>query len=108
MIRIYSICIAISLLFVGLSLALAQEPPPVEPQMPGRIDGIGTHFEITDSEYLNITLDSTEEICLTLESVPEMVTMHIESAYGAVSTVITLSGFPSSTTFYKIMYPRSN
>ena len=54
-----------------------EEPlPPDEPShMPGRVEGTGTHFEITDSEYLNVTLESSEEIGLTLESVPQMVLM---------------------------------
>lgn len=71
------------------------------PRMPGRIEGTGTHFEVTDSEYLNITLNSTEPIKLILESVPQMVTMHLEAAEAATSTEITVSGFPPSTTFYK-------
>ncbi|MBI4691795.1 MAG: hypothetical protein HY754_16260 [Nitrospirae bacterium] len=26
--------------------------------MPGTVEGTGTHFEVTDSEYLNITLEN--------------------------------------------------
>ena len=43
------------------------EPPSVElgelqiPEIPGRIQGTGTHFEVLDSEYLNITLDSSDK-----------------------------------------------
>ncbi|MHC4635864.1 MAG: hypothetical protein ACYTBV_00005, partial [Planctomycetota bacterium] len=37
--------------------------------MPGVIDANGTHFELIDSEYLNITLSSSEPIHLVLESV---------------------------------------
>jgi len=74
---------------------------PDELQMPGRLEGTGTHFELTDSEYLNVTVDSSEPIKLVLESVPQMVTMHIESASGAASTQITLGGFLPWTTYYK-------
>lgn len=37
----------------------AEEVLPDELQMPGRLEGTGTHFELTDSEYLNIILDSS-------------------------------------------------
>lgn len=70
-------------------------------QMPGRIESTGTHFELTNSEYLNISLDSSAEVKLRLESVPQMVTMFIESASGALSTQITLSGFAPETTYHK-------
>lgn len=70
-------------------------------QMPGRIEATGTHFEVTNSEYLNISFDSSEEVKLRLESVPQMVTMYVESASGALSTQITLSGFAPETTYHK-------
>ena len=70
-------------------------------QTPGMVEGTGTHFEITDSEFLNIILDSSEEIRLTLESTPEMVSMFIEPTSAAASTAITLSGFLPLTTYYK-------
>ncbi len=89
----------------NIGLVKAEEPPmPAEPQMPtmpGRLEGTGTHFELTDSPYLNITLDSSQPVKLVLESVPEMVTMHLESASGAASTEITLGGFLPSTTYHK-------
>jgi parallel beta-helix repeat protein len=72
-----------------------------EPQMPGRIEGTGTYFEVSDSNYLNITFQSSEPVHLMLESVPEMIVMHIEAAEGATSIQITLSGFLPSTTYYK-------
>ncbi|UCG56935.1 MAG: right-handed parallel beta-helix repeat-containing protein [Phycisphaerales bacterium] len=100
---------------VFVASAFAQDDPVVEellldeelellledPQMPGTIEGTGTYFEVTDSEYLNIVFQSSELVHLTLESVPKMVVMHIEAAEGASSTWITLTGFAPSTTYYK-------
>lgn len=88
---------------VGIVQAAAILPDiPQEPQMPGRLEANGTYFElINNSEYLNITLDSSEPINLTLESAPEMVTMHIESASGAASAMIILGGFLPQTTYHK-------
>lgn len=94
----------------GVLFSVAEENPsiPEEPelalsefQVPGRLEATGTHFELEDSEYLNITLDSSEPVHLMLESVPEMVTLHIEPASGVTSTDITLGGFLPSTTYYK-------
>ena len=107
--------VAACLAVVFMASALAQEEPVVEdplpdeelqilhedPQMPGTIEGTGTYFEVTDSNYLNITLSSSEPVNLTLESVPQMVVMDIEAAEGAASTQITLTGFEPSTTYYK-------
>jgi parallel beta-helix repeat protein len=91
-------------LLAGIWLLYAQGLPsgePQIPQMPGSIEDTGTHFEITDSEYLNIALDSTAEIQLRLESIPRVVILHMKSASGAASTCITLGEFPASTIFYK-------
>ena len=71
------------------------------PQTSGRIEGSGTHFELTDSEYLDMSLISSSSVHLMLESVPEMVVMNLEASGPASSTKITLSGFLSSTTYYK-------
>ncbi|MFC1738697.1 nitrous oxide reductase family maturation protein NosD [Planctomycetota bacterium] len=73
-----------------------------EPQMPGTIEGTGTYFEVTDSDYLNVTFESTESVHLFLESVPQMVVMDINAVVeGTTSTQITLGGFEPSTTYYK-------
>ena len=71
------------------------------PQTAGRIEGSGTHFELTDSDYLDMTLNSSSPVYLMLESVPEMVVMNLEASGPATSTKITLGGFLSSTTYYK-------
>jgi len=67
----------------------------------GRIEGSGTRFELTDSDYLNVSLRSSEPVNLTLESIPEMVVMNFEASEEITSTEITLNGFSSSTTYYK-------
>jgi len=70
-------------------------------QTAGRIEGSGTHFELTDSEYLDMTLKSSSPVHLMLESVPEMVVMNLEASEPATSTKITLNGLLASTTYYK-------
>lgn len=74
---------------------------PTEPKTAGQLVSTGTHFELKDSKYLNVTIDSSEPIYLVLESVPELVTMRLESTTDAVSTQITLNGFAPETTYHK-------
>ena len=59
----------ILLTFAGIcQVAAGQEiVVPDSLQIPGRIEGIDTHFEITNSEYHNVILDSSEEIKLRME-----------------------------------------
>ena len=101
----------LSLLLIGLPSAPSQgsdiqddEEQPIsslESRMPGRLEETGTHFEIDDSEYLDIILDSLERVHLVLESLPEMIMIHIEASEDASTTIITIQGFLPSTTYYK-------
>ncbi len=70
-------------------------------QMPGWLNATGTHFELSNSNYLNIVLDSSESVKSTLESVPQMVTMNIESASSATTTKITMRGLAPYTSYQK-------
>jgi parallel beta-helix repeat protein len=70
-------------------------------QMLGRLEANGTHFELKNSSYLNITLDSSEPINLTIESPPEMVIMRLESISSATTTKIIMRGFDLQTTYQK-------
>ncbi len=78
-----------------------EPPPPGELGIPGRVEGTGTHFAIADSEYLNVTLDSTQPIKVLFESIPQMVVLHLEPATGATSAQLTLSGFAPNTTYHR-------
>jgi parallel beta-helix repeat protein len=89
---------AFMLLFLSLASGKALSE---EPFMPGELDGVGTSFEITDSEYLNVSLASTEEVHVTIQSVPEVITVYIESASGAASAVVTLGGLAPGATYHK-------
>ena len=83
---------------------LSPEEPeiPLEPSMPGRIEGTGTYFEIKDSEYLNIILKSTKEIKVVLESMPRMISLDIETALEEISSaVLTLEDLEPNKTYYK-------
>lgn len=85
--------LAVGLFFAGPALA--------QNIMSGQINGSGTYFEIKDSDYLNITLESTEEIKVILESIPRMISMDISSSTDDFSTVLTIKGLEPNKTYYK-------
>lgn len=100
--RIAAVLVIAVLVAVCAPKSYAQNQFP-ELQIPGQTEGTGTHFEIIDSKYLNITLDSSESIKLRMESVPEMMTMMLEKSVSTLvsQTQITISGFSPSTPYYK-------
>ena len=106
------ILVLLGLLFPNFSLNLTnnliqaegeivEELLPEEPLMPGRIEGVGTYFEIKDSEYLNISLKSTEGIKVVLESIPKMISLDIESSSTTSLTELTIEGLEPNKTYYK-------
>jgi len=74
---------------------------PTPQQIPGRVEGSGTEFVITDSDYLNITLHSTQPIKLVLDSAQQMVSLQVGAASGASSSDITMGGFSPQTTYHR-------
>jgi parallel beta-helix repeat protein len=68
--------------------------------IPGRVEGKGTHFEIKDSDYLNIILESEKEIEVVLESIPKMISLNIASSTEATTT-LTLKGLEPNKKYFK-------
>jgi parallel beta-helix repeat protein len=68
--------------------------------IPGRIEGKGTHFEIKDSDYLNIILESEKEIEVFLESIPRMISLNIASSTEATTT-LTIRGLDPNKKYFK-------
>jgi parallel beta-helix repeat protein len=69
--------------------------------MPGKVAGVGTQFQVIDSVYVNVNVDSSEAVNMSVESMPEMVTIEIESATEATSTILTIGGLTPLKTYYK-------
>jgi parallel beta-helix repeat protein len=96
-----------SILMLGLVMAIvvpaaAEEIPPVLPPetIRGTVFGTGTHFEVTNSDYLNVTLDSSEPISLTLSSFPEQILLELSPVSSPSTALITLRGLTPLSTFY--------
>ena len=71
-------------------------------ELSGRIESVGTYFEIKDSEYLNVTLQSSEEIKVVLESIPRMISLDADNFDNDVNfSDLTLSGLEPNKTYYK-------
>ncbi len=100
----------VALFFISCTLVWSVQPTFVladstssyVDETPGMTAGEGSHFQITDSDYLNISLDSTETIRLELESVPKVITMRVEPvSASATSTQLTLTGLAPDTAYFK-------
>jgi len=78
------------------------EPPlaGIGPDMPGTVQGEGTVFEITDSDYLNITITST--VAVSLWALSELTILKIDIAPSAqpCSTLLSVSGFEPGRVYY--------
>lgn len=75
---------------------------PADPPVEGAIQGTGTHFAVTESEYLNVGLDSADPIEASIESVPQMVLVKVKTGSAAiVSTSLTISGLLPLTTYHR-------
>lgn len=70
------------------------------PATPGILDGTGATFALTDSDYLNISVTSSVEIELYLNSAPMIIHMAIAAAAGDTSADISLGGLEASTSYW--------
>ncbi len=68
---------------------------------PGTIEGEGSFFKISNSEYLNIGLESSEPIKARVESIPNIIMLALEPIYSIRSSKISLSGLAPLATYYK-------
>lgn len=67
----------------------------------GTVSGEGNFFEIKDSTYLNITLESTAKIKARVESIPEMITINLEKLNQEDEiTQLTIKNLVPNTTYH--------
>jgi len=88
----------IALLILSPSRALAQEPlPPAEYS-----EREGNFCEITNSDYLKVTLESEEKIKIVFESIPKIITLDIATSSEAVSsTILKINGLEPNKTYFR-------
>lgn len=75
--------------------------PPESSKILGTVSGEGNFFEIKDSTYLNITLESTAKIKARVESIPEMITINLEKLNQEDEiTQLTIKNLVPNTTYH--------
>lgn len=67
----------------------------------GTVEGYGNNFEITDSGYLNLVTESTEEVYMKMESLPEMIVIKIRARENIQKTELKIFGWEPETTYHK-------
>jgi parallel beta-helix repeat protein len=67
------------------------------------IDAIGTRFEITNSDYLNVTLFSTEKVRVHLESSPRAIYFYVRRAHKSSATLtrMTIRALEAHKKYYR-------
>lgn len=97
-IAVFTVIVIFLFITAPVSLAqIAEEPLHI----PGVTEGTGAHFEITDSEYLNVSLDSNADMAVRMESAPEMIVLEIKSSNTSAFSSLALSGLSPNTTYHK-------
>jgi parallel beta-helix repeat protein len=61
----------------------------------------GTHFQVEDSEYYDVSLTSTVPIGASVQSISTVITIAVEKSTAYDMTQFTLGGLLSETTYYK-------
>ena len=90
----------VAMVFVTVPMcASCEEEPPPEPTIDWIVEGNGTYFEITSSNYPNVAMTSSETVTVRLESMPGMIIYQLQSNSTATTTEITLSDLEPSTTY---------
>lgn len=99
--RFVMITILVVSLFSIVTPTAAEEGTPPLPIYTGWIQGTGMHFELPESPYFPVTLDSSVTVSLTLSSVPEVVDLYIDPDVEAGSAQFTLGGFTANSLYYR-------
>lgn len=94
------VVILFALFFLNVSISHAQNSEESF-HILGTVEGKGKSFEIIDSEYLNITVNSSEIIETRIKSVPKMISFNLKASDDVSSSEITIFGLPKNTTFHK-------
>jgi len=89
--------------FTGKTTDIIEEPFPEEEFVTSELGVVflenTNSFEVIDSEYLNINVQSSEIVNGTVSSIPETIEMGFFTE-SVESTDLTISGLSSSTTYY--------
>jgi hypothetical protein len=74
-----------------ISSEVVQAEEPVPAVLRGAVDGSGTYFEVMDSDFLNVILDSSEVVTAHVLSYPDLIRIRIKTDPEVGATQFTLS-----------------
>ena len=89
----------LSIIFTGTGLADAELLP--DQYSSGYLTSTGTHFELYNNKYPDLTIDSSTPVNLSLKSVPGMTKLRFEPINSADETQIIINGLTPHATYYK-------
>jgi parallel beta-helix repeat protein len=102
--------ILIGIMFISITTnTIAEDPPedppegpPIVPEDYSRsiVEGIGTYFEVINSSYLNVSLTSSKNIYVFLETMPGGVNYIIKGQNSFDPSQITISGLLSNFEYF--------
>lgn len=100
---IWIVMLMITIMFTSIQINVSAEEAydgPIPPADIAFIEGTGTIFEITNSQYLDVMLTSSEEILLRMESLPGVISINFENVGLSSISSITITGFEPGRSYY--------
>ncbi len=74
-----------------ISSGVVQAEEPIPAGLRGAVDGTGTHFEVMESDFLDVILDSSELVTAHVLSYPDLIRIRIKTDPEVGATQFTLS-----------------
>ncbi len=99
--NIYIIIAALLLSIIFTGTGLADTQLLSDPYSSGYLTSTGTHFELYNNKYPDLTIDSSTPVNLSLKSVPGMTKLRFEPINSADETQIIINGLTPHATYYK-------
>ena len=92
----------ISLLFLALFCLTGQAIAAGEfgPALPGSVEGVGSDFAVTESDFLNVRIVTSVEVFAYVDSRSGVVDMSLQAVEPTADADLTLSGLVPGATYY--------
>ncbi len=109
--RIIVFFILTTVVLMGVPFLVSAISPKVPERVlpPGVVEGTAVSFKISNSNYLNISLDSSQSITARIVSVPKMISLDVSvGSSGVTFVVLTLQGLEANKNYYKYQDSHKN
>jgi hypothetical protein len=75
-------------------------PSPETFLLKGYVEGTDSVFNITNSDYLNISLECSQKLKVSIHSIPQTIYIKIDSTYNDTAANLTIKGLSPNTIYY--------